>query len=44
MGKRRTYSTEFKLEAVAMAKQPGVTKTQIAKELGLNSLLSHKRK
>ncbi|MFK8029146.1 MAG: IS3 family transposase [Gammaproteobacteria bacterium] len=37
MGKRRTYSTEFKLEAIAMAKQPGVTKTQIAKELGLNS-------
>lgn len=37
MPKRRTYSTEFKLEAIAMAKQPGVTKTQIAKELGLNS-------
>lgn len=36
MPKRRSYSTEFKLEAIEMAKQPGVTKTQIAKDLGIN--------
>ncbi len=39
MGKRKRYSTEFKLEAVAMAKQPGVTKTQIAREPGFNAKL-----
>ncbi len=36
MSNRRTYSAEFKLEAVAMATQPGVTKAQIGQELGLN--------
>ena len=29
MGKRRKYSWEFKQEAVALANDPGVTKSQI---------------
>ena len=37
MSNRRKYSAEFKLEAVAMAHQPGVTKTQIGQELGINA-------
>lgn len=36
MSKRRKYSAEFKQEAIAMANQPGVTKAQIGKELGIN--------
>ena len=36
MSRRRKYSAEFKLEAVAMANQPGVTKAQIGEELGIN--------
>jgi transposase len=30
------YSAEFKREAVALANQPGVTKSQIARELEIN--------
>lgn len=37
MPKRRKYSAEFKREAVALANQPGVTKTQIGRELDVNS-------
>lgn len=37
MPKRRSYSSEFELEAIEIAKQPGVTMIQIAKELALNS-------
>ena len=37
MGKRRKYSAEFKQEAVALANDPGVTKSQIAGELGINA-------
>jgi transposase len=34
---RRKYSTEFKREAVALANQPGVTKAQIGRDLGINA-------
>jgi len=37
MPRRRKYSAEFKREAVAMANQPGVTKSQIGRELGINA-------
>jgi transposase len=36
MAKRRRYSEEFKREAVALANQPGVTKSQVGRELGVN--------
>ena len=36
MAKRREYSAEYKREAVALANQPGVTKAQIGRELGIN--------
>jgi transposase len=36
MIKRRKYSAEFKREAVELATHPGVTKSQIARELGIN--------
>lgn len=39
MSKRRKYSAEFKREAVALANQPGVTKAQISRELGINANL-----
>ena len=39
MGKRRKYSWEYKREAVALANDPGVTKSQIARELGINTSL-----
>jgi len=35
MPTRRKYSAEFKREAVALASQPGVTKSQIGRELGI---------
>jgi len=36
MPKRRKYSAECKREAVALANQPGVTKSQIGRELGIS--------
>ena len=36
MAKRRQYSAEFKREAVAMANQSGITKSQIGRQLGIN--------
>ena len=36
MGKRREFSDEFKREAVALANQPGITKAQVGRELGVN--------
>ena len=36
MGKRRRFSEEFKREAVGLANQPGVTKAQVGRELGVN--------
>ena len=34
---RRRYTREFKLEAVRLSQQPGVTLTELAKELGIRS-------
>ena len=39
MEKRRKYSSEFKREAVALASDQGLTKSQIARELGINASL-----
>lgn len=39
---RRTYAAEFKREAVRLAQQGGVTKKQIAQELGIHPTLLHK--
>ncbi len=36
MGRRRRFSEEFKREAVVLANQPGVTKAQVGRELGVN--------
>jgi transposase len=36
MATRRKYSAEFKREAVALSNQPGVTKSQIGRELDVN--------
>jgi len=36
MSKRRKYSDEFKREAVQLTNHPGVSKSQIARELGIN--------
>ncbi len=36
MAKRRRFSEEFKREAVGLANQPGVTKAQVGRELGVN--------
>ena len=37
MGKRRKFSDEFKREAIALTDQPGVTKAQVGRELGVNA-------
>jgi transposase len=39
MVRRRKFSDEYKREAVRMALQPGVTKSQVAQELGINANL-----
>jgi transposase len=39
MAKRRRFSDEYKREAVRLATQPGVTKSQVAEGLGLNANL-----
>ncbi len=36
MAKRRKFSGEYKREAVRLASQSGVTKSQIGRELGIN--------
>ena len=36
MASRRKFSNEYKREAVQLATQPGVTKSQVARELGIN--------
>ena len=35
--RRRRYTREFKLEAVRLSQQPGVTLTELAQELGIRS-------
>jgi transposase len=37
MASRRKFSDEYKREAVQLATQRGVTKSQIARELGINA-------
>jgi len=39
MASRRKFSDEFKREAVRLATQSGVTKSQISRELGINANL-----
>ena len=39
MAKRRKFSDEFKREAVRLATQSGVAKSQIGRELGINANL-----
>ena len=39
---RRRYTREFKLEAVRMSQEPGVTQTELAKELGIRSGLLYR--
>jgi len=41
MGKRRSYSQEFKLEAVKMVLEGSVSIAQIARDLGINESLLH---
>jgi transposase len=45
MSRRRKYSPEFKREAIALTRQPGVSCRQIALEVGINpNLLSRWRR
>jgi len=44
MTKRRQYSPEFKLEAIELTKQPGVSCRQIALEIGINPNLLNRWK
>ena len=39
MVRRRKFSDEYKREAVRLATQPGVSKSQVAQELGINANL-----
>ena len=39
MVRRRKFSDEYKREAVGLARQLGVTKSQVAQELGINANL-----
>lgn len=38
MPKRRKYKAELKREAVALANQPGVTKAQVNRNLGIDAI------
>ena len=40
--RRRRYTREFKLEAVRLSQQPGVTLTELAKELGIRPELLYR--
>ena len=42
MARRRTYSAEFKREAVALADAPGQTLRQVAADLGIHETLIRK--
>ena len=39
MARRRKFSDEYKREAVRLATQPGVAKSQVGRELGINANL-----
>jgi len=41
---RRRYSREFKLEAVRLSEQPGVTQTELASELGIRAEMLYRWK
>ena len=38
MASRRKFSDEYKREAIRLATEPGVTKSQVASELGISVL------
>ena len=44
MTSRRTYTAEFKREAVRLSQQPGVSVVQIAEELGVSDHSLYKRR
>lgn len=44
MRTRKKYTKEFKLEAVRLATEPGVTARQIAEDLGISESLLHRWK
>ena len=45
MTKRRTFSDEFKREAVGLTHQPGATVSQVARDIGIgDGLLSRRRR
>lgn len=39
---RRQFTDEFKSEAVRLASQPGISKTEISKDLGINANMLHR--
>lgn len=39
MSKRRKYSVEFKQEAVSLTRQPGISGSQVAREIGVGANL-----
>ena len=39
---RRQFTDEFKREAVRLASQPGVSKAEISKDLGINANMLHR--
>ena len=43
MASRRKFSNEYKREAVRLATQPAVTKSQVGRELGINANLLGRR-
>lgn len=44
MRTRKKYTKEFKLEAVRLARQPGVTAREIAEDLGISESVLHRWK
>ena len=43
MASRRKFSDEYKREAVRLATEPGVTKSQVGRELGINANMLSRR-
>jgi len=39
---RRQFTDEFKREAVRLASQPGISKAEISKDLGINANMLHR--
>jgi transposase len=40
---RRQFTDEFKREAVRLASQPGISKSGVSKDLGINANMLHRR-